>query len=200
MSDMQAIDAYREWKEASAQWLRLANASDDWDGPDMSALSDREHVLEGQAVRETRRTEAEAALVAAVLWAFDGPGMADEAENREIVEREICMKMKLRLKEWAGTFLEPSPILTLFHRVMALIDAAECAVHEGTEDLTDEDMDRRFYDEISQLSEAIERVPAVTAADFAAKAIVATAKGGVCLDWKGDPLWIEARRLTGYED
>ena len=41
----------------------------------------------------------------------------------------------------------------------------------------------------------IEALPAVTAADFAAKAVAATVDGGVVLDWQAAPLWQEARAL-----
>jgi len=41
-------------------------------------------------------------------------------------------------------------------------------------------------------------LPSLTAADFAAKVIVDTARGNMFSDWKTGALWIEARALTGW--
>ena len=85
-----------------------------------------------------------------------------------------------------------SPIMTLMRRYMELTQAAD--VHPS---MDDDEMELLFYQERDRIEDEMMALPSVTAADFAAKAIVATCRGGLCLDWKKDPLWVEARALIG---
>lgn len=87
-------------------------------------------------------------------------------------------------------------ILRLSRRYWSLMDAAETHVTDATGLAEDEELDRLFWNEADEISRRIDSLPCTCAADFAAKAIIATAKGGVCLDWNTDPLWIEARALV----
>lgn len=195
----QALDLYREWQQVCAERDKRSTAGEDWEGPEMTALSERRYALEDHASRTAPQDTTSVALLVALLWANDGPELDDEGEKRAAaMSGDAADRMKLRLMEWAENVLAPSPIVELFHRERALVKAAEEAV-KAEEDMTDEDLDRRFYDEIFRLDEQIEALPAVTAADFAAKVIVATAQGGVYAAWESDPLWNEARRLTGYD-
>lgn len=85
-----------------------------------------------------------------------------------------------------------SPIMTLMRRYMELTQAAD--VHPS---MDDDEMELLFYQERDRIEDEMMALPSATAADFAAKAIVATCRGGLCLDWNTDPLWREARALIG---
>lgn len=86
-------------------------------------------------------------------------------------------------------------ILALYRRHEALVAAG--GAYEALASGKDEnaELDALFWDEVNAIAAKMDALPSVTAADFAAKAIVATAKGGLSCDWETDSLWIEARAL-----
>lgn len=90
-----------------------------------------------------------------------------------------------------------TPIVRLYRRHMAIWDAAEAYTpyHKGK--AGDEEMALLFVNEANELEDRMMAMPCTCAADFAAKMIAATARGGIQLDWDTDPLWIEARALIG---
>ena len=90
-----------------------------------------------------------------------------------------------------------TPILRLFRRQQSLVDAAEAfAVADGGEQLTNDDMDRLFFNEINALEARMMAEPCTCSGDFAAKMIVETCRGGPYSDWETGPIWQEARALT----
>lgn len=78
----------------------------------------------------------------------------------------------------------------LYRQHASAIARLEALPAGASDDLT-EVIDR----ELDALERRIEEMPSASAADFAAKAAIATARGRVCLDWETDPLWREARAL-----
>lgn len=99
-----------------------------------------------------------------------------------------------------GSEVEQSRIIELFRRHQKLVDAAEN--HPMTkEEIESPDcdtvMDRLFYDEIYRIEDEMLTTPCKTPADFAAKVIVATSRGGLIPDWDEGVLFIEARALIG---
>jgi len=59
--------------------------------------------------------------------------------------------------------------------------------------------DQPLWEPLDRLDDIIERAPAVTAADFAAKIIVLTCDGSFYPCWQSDPIWREARKLVEME-
>jgi|GEM_PF-2829111 len=98
-----------------------------------------------------------------------------------------------------GIGVEQSRIIELFRRHQTLTDEANeffLTSAEVAGDDEDEIMDRLFYDEIFRISDEIMTTPCKTPADFAAKVIVATGRGGIIPDWDEGVLFIEARALV----
>ncbi|WP_133119889.1 hypothetical protein [Pseudooceanicola lipolyticus] len=89
---------------------------------------------------------------------------------------------------------ERSRILQPFHQHQHLLKAADCAGRLG---MTDIELDARFFDPADEIEAEMMALPCTCAADFAAKAIVDTVRGGVFSDWETGSLWVEARALTG---
>lgn len=87
---------------------------------------------------------------------------------------------------------EASEILRLYDRWCAISDAANSV---DDVDLSDEELDRLFYDERDQVEVELMAAPCTCAADFAIKAIINTARGQVLSDWNTGALWTEARTL-----
>lgn len=83
-------------------------------------------------------------------------------------------------------------ILALFRRRRALVDAAEA--HSSQDD---EELEALFYREADAIEEQMMSMPCTSAADFAAKFIVASGCGTIAPDWLTDPVCAEARLLTG---
>lgn len=83
-----------------------------------------------------------------------------------------------------------TPIFALYRRYQEITDTAEA--HPSTDDA---ELERLFYKERDAIEDAINALPCTGPADFAAKAVVATARGSLCLEWTKDPLWKEARNL-----
>lgn len=88
-----------------------------------------------------------------------------------------------------------TPVMSLFREWMELREHTHIAMDALPKDADEEP----FYAPLNNLEEQIERTPAVTAADFAAKMIVSTCEGTLSGDWKADPVWAEARKLVGMK-
>lgn len=83
-----------------------------------------------------------------------------------------------------------SPILALY-REHAQIVAALRAPAPSMDEASHDALDARC----AEIEVELTALPCVTAADFAAKAVIATARGQICPDWDLDPLLREARTL-----
>ncbi len=92
-----------------------------------------------------------------------------------------------------------TPILRLFQKHQAIMEAAQKHVYSGGG--KDEDREReQLYCQYSDKIEAeIMDLPCTCAADFAAKTIVDTCRGSIFPDWETGAIWQEARALTGWE-
>ena len=88
-----------------------------------------------------------------------------------------------------------SRILALFREHQALVDAGEA--HVCLEEDMDSELDRLFFNRASKIEDEMMTLPSTSAADFAAKLVVATGDGGCDLDARTHPLWREVRELTG---
>ncbi len=82
-----------------------------------------------------------------------------------------------------------SPILRLFHEYERLRPVVKAARDEAEAD--------RLYDRMSAIEAEMMALSSASAADFAAKTICDTDRGGLFSDWETGALWIEARALTG---
>jgi len=85
-----------------------------------------------------------------------------------------------------------SPILRLFHaheRLRRQLNALPVSASEAESD--------SIFNPMQRIEAEMMALPSTTAADFAAKTICDTSRGGVFSDWKTGKLWIEARALTG---
>ena len=171
-------------------WQRVTAAYNAETPPDGS---DRERTL----YRRMRDLEAYAAqLPAQTLEAFafkvliaDDMGYLDStAGTRALVAEAQAIAVRMDRAE-------DSRVLRLFRQREAL--RAAYAVYPVPEGLGHyAECEALFFDLGDELETAMMAEPAVTAADFAAKAIVATAHGDIVLNWQADPLWQEARRLV----
>ncbi len=89
-----------------------------------------------------------------------------------------------------------TPILRLFHRHQALMDAADAHVKRGGGDDCDARMQADFYNEADAIEAELLELPSTCAADFAAKAIIFTNRGEHLPYWDASKFWDEARALT----
>lgn len=89
-----------------------------------------------------------------------------------------------------------TPILRLFREHREIMDAAARYTPVSTGKAEDEEMDRLFYQRADWIEAELMALPCTCAADFAAKVIVDTVKGGLFSDWETGALWVEARALT----
>ncbi len=89
-----------------------------------------------------------------------------------------------------------TPILRLFHKHQALTNDAEQYIIDHPEG-DDEELEQLFYQQIGAIEAEMMALPSTCAADFAAKTIVDTAKGGCFSEWETGRLWHEARALVG---
>lgn len=92
-----------------------------------------------------------------------------------------------------------TPIMALYRRYAEINAASEAYVYDPA-DGDDEDLvvDLLFLNERDAIEEQLMALPAVTAQDLAAKALVSHCHGDfTCLPYDRDPFWIEARALVG---
>ena len=139
-----------------------------------------------EAFAAQRPVETLEGLAFKVLIADDRGDLDNTPSQRALVDEAQAIAARMERGE-------PGTILRLYHDREALRAAYQ--VFPAGEGL-DHDIDALFLDHCDRLAGAIEALPAVTAADFAAKAMAATVDGGVILDWQDAPLWQEARRLV----
>lgn len=94
-----------------------------------------------------------------------------------------------------------TPILRLFHKHQAIVAGIDYYVANGLARSSgkdeEEELYRLFYQYSDKLEEEIMTLPSTCAADFAAKMIIDTVKGGLVADWETGAIWQEARALTG---
>ena len=82
------------------------------------------------------------------------------------------------------------------HRIdEAIIGAAQTYQTTSTGKAEDEELELLFYQHSSKIEEEMMAQPSTCAADFAAKAIVDSCKGGLMSDWETGAFWKEARQL-----
>lgn len=93
-----------------------------------------------------------------------------------------------------------TPVLRLYRQHRAILDAAEEHVCTVTGKDEDAEMDRLFFSRSNEIEDEMMALPCTCAADFAAKAVVGTARGGVYYDWETGAIWQEARALIGGGD
>ncbi|MEM7667396.1 MAG: hypothetical protein AAF250_16215 [Pseudomonadota bacterium] len=86
-------------------------------------------------------------------------------------------------------------ILRLFREHQRLIEAGQAAVVET--DLSEGELNERFFDPAAQLEERIMALACETPGDFAAKLIADSCRGSSFTDWETGEIWVEARRQTG---
>ena len=88
-------------------------------------------------------------------------------------------------------------ILRLFRQHRAILDAAGEHVCSATGKDEDAELERLFYQHSDKIEAQMMALPCTCAADFAAKMIVDTVRGGIFSDWEKGAIWQEARALTG---
>ncbi len=114
-------------------------------------------------------------------------------DGLSVSRRAFVTGAPLALLPGAAAGQEESEILRLFRHHEWLRRQHEAAWRRG-----DRAAEDRLYERMTGIAERLMAIPSVTAADFAAKAIVDTCRGELFPDWESGALWIEARRLTGF--
>lgn len=89
-----------------------------------------------------------------------------------------------------------TPILRLFREHEAIIKAASNHVSTLKGKAEDREFERLFFDRANAIEEEMMAEPCTCAADFAAKMIVDSCRGGSYSDWETGPIWQEARALV----
>lgn len=98
----------------------------------------------------------------------------------------------VNLPDEKGDTAAETPVMALYRQYAAITEEAV-----GHPSIDDEELDRLFYNRRDEIEDRMMTTPCRTPADFAAKAIVASANGGVIQDWENGPIWVEARALVG---
>ena len=92
----------------------------------------------------------------------------------------------------------PSRILELFREHLEIgREATDYDVPDGVNET--QLLEVLFWERRDRLEEEMMSLPAVSAADFAAKLIVDSVNGSLFSDWDNGKLWREARALVGIE-
>lgn len=97
----------------------------------------------------------------------------------------------------AETEVGDTPILRLFRQHRAILEAAGKHVCTAAGKDEDTELDILFYNRADAIEAEMMALPCTCAADFAAKVIVDTVRGGLFSDWETGAIWVEARALTG---
>lgn len=170
-------------------WQRVTAAYDTEMPPDGS---ERERTLYRQmrdleTFAAQRPAQSVEAFAFKVLMADDQGGMNDTPAQRALVAEARAIADRMAEAD--------APVIPRLYREREALRAAYLVypVADGLDH--DAECDALFLDRADELADAIEALPAVTAADFAAKAAVATVDGGLCIDWDTGALWKEARAL-----
>lgn len=99
----------------------------------------------------------------------------------------------------ASKGMAPSRALRLFNEYQALLAGAAAHIPAAVTPLgEDAEFERRFFRRSRALEAELMETPSTTAADFAAKLIVAMGNGEYFPDTEDCPIWREARALTGF--
>ena len=72
------IPHYRRWTAALAEWRRLAELSEDWEGPEFEAVTRIESEATDAMVDMTPQSPEGFAALAHVLWYWEGPSMSPD--------------------------------------------------------------------------------------------------------------------------
>lgn len=89
-----------------------------------------------------------------------------------------------------------SAIIQKFNAYQSLIAEADDYFAAMGCKVSDDEMDRRFHHHAEALKCQILAMPTTSAADFAAKMILATNAGELFPKWESADIWAEARMLT----
>lgn len=89
-----------------------------------------------------------------------------------------------------------SEVMTLYRQIVSLRREMEAFPTEG---LTEEDLDRLFYDRLDAIEEQLMKLPSTSAADLAAKMLVAHCFGVFSCLHEDAPVWTEAWALVGMK-
>lgn len=90
-----------------------------------------------------------------------------------------------------------TPILRLFREHQKIKRATHAFLETAGPEISDEYIEARFSTHTDRIEDEMMATPATCAADMAAKMIAAHCNGEFsCLGWD-DPVWLEARQLTG---
>src|SRR5690606_33627041 len=89
-----------------------------------------------------------------------------------------------------------TPIMRLFNECRTVRAALRAYVHTGDPETADETMETLFYHRLDAIEAEMMALPSTCAADVAAKMLVAMSDGDCSVD-PDDPVWVEARELTG---
>ena len=92
-----------------------------------------------------------------------------------------------------------TPILALVRRHRAIEEAARRHVSAATGKAEDEEMERLFYGRMFGIEREIMARPSTSAADMAAKMLIAHGGGDCSCLGAGHPVWVEARHLVGID-
>lgn len=95
-----------------------------------------------------------------------------------------------------GRFVNDTPILRLFREIQDLWRQGHEAAALG--EMDPQDVQERFFDPALFKEAELLALPPFCAADFAAKMIVASEEWDFEPGQSNDPIWVEARNLTGY--
>ena len=130
-------------------------------------------------------------------YCHNTPGLPSQMKRRALLKFFPAVAVLPAVAAAQGIGSNDTPILRLFREHQEVIDAATNYTTSATGKDEDEEMDRLFYQRANQIEGEMMALPCTCAADFAAKVIVDTVKGGLFSDWETGALWVEARALTG---
>lgn len=125
---------------------------------------------------------------------LDLDGLEDRDETQPPISA-LEEATKSEVPEEAKGQAASTPILELFRQHQAIIGAAQTYQTTATGKAEDEELELLFYQHSSKIEEEMMAQPSTCAADFAAKAIVDSCKGGLLSDWETSAFWKEARQL-----
>ena len=130
---------------------------------------------------------------------------ADDPQIFRLLEDCKAMLPKPAMIELASALAIPTPtvtapgdseIMTLFRQLVSLRREMEAFPTEG---LTDEDLDRLFFDPMDAIEDQLMKLPSTSAADLAAKMLVAHCFGVFSCLYGDAPVWTEAWALVGMK-
>ncbi|PZQ49788.1 MAG: hypothetical protein DI556_09975 [Rhodovulum sulfidophilum] len=179
---------YHRWQEAKRVYNEATRE-------DFSSEQEALYTLEEQAAAYIPRTIEDYAFKIIIA---DDDGDMDMNVHQVALVKQAYELVGIEQGSIAprATLVLDDKIQRLFREYYALLRQA--AAYVVPEDLdVDAEMERLFYRRTDAIDKEIAAQPAVSAADFAAKALISHCFGNdSCLRLDG-PFWTEARRLTG---